>query len=137
MPNHYHLVVQCLRDHLSRALHRVNGVYAEDFNAKYTRSGHLWGDRFALWQVRDDEHLRATCEYVLANPVRAGLCERDGRLAVVLEPLRVEIGVERDLRDAGERLRDRAALLRRLGRLAEAVGVEAGHACRARSARSS
>jgi REP element-mobilizing transposase RayT len=76
MPNHYHLVVQCLRDHLSRALHRVNGVYAEDFNAKYTRSGHLWGDRFALWQVRDDEHLRATCEYVLANPVRAGLCER-------------------------------------------------------------
>jgi REP element-mobilizing transposase RayT len=76
MPNHYHLVVQCLRDHLSRALHRVNGVYAEDFNAKYTRSGHLWGDRFALWQVRDDEHLHATCEYVLANPVRAGLCER-------------------------------------------------------------
>ena len=58
MPNHYHLVVQCLRDQLSRALHRVNGVYAEDFNAKYTRSGHLWGDRFALWQVRDDEHLR-------------------------------------------------------------------------------
>ena len=76
MPNHYHLVVQCLRDRLSRALHRVNGVYAEDFNAKYTRSGHLWGDRFALWQVRDDEHLRATCEYVLTNPVRAGLCER-------------------------------------------------------------
>jgi REP element-mobilizing transposase RayT len=76
MPNHYHLVVQCLRDQLSRALHRVNGVYAEDFNAKYTRSGHLWGDRFALWQVRDDEHLRATCEYVLANPVRAGLCQR-------------------------------------------------------------
>jgi REP element-mobilizing transposase RayT len=76
MPNHYHLVVQSVRDHLSRALHRVNGVYAEDFNAKYTRSGHLWGDRFALWQVRDDEHLRASCEYVLTNPVRAGLCER-------------------------------------------------------------
>ena len=36
MPNHYHLVVQCLRDRLSRALHRVNGIYAEDFNAKYT-----------------------------------------------------------------------------------------------------
>ena len=76
MPNHYHLVVECLRDALSRALHRVNGVYAQEFNAKYGRSGHLWGDRFALWQVRDDEHLHAACEYVLANPVRAGLCER-------------------------------------------------------------
>jgi REP element-mobilizing transposase RayT len=76
MPNHYHLVVECMRDRLSRALHRVNGLYAADFNAKYGRSGHLWGDRFALWQVRDDEHLQAACEYVLANPVRAGLCER-------------------------------------------------------------
>ena len=74
MPNHYHLVLECKRDLLSLALHRVNGLYAEGFNAKYRRSGHLWGDRFALWQVRDEEHLRATCEYVLANPVRAGLC---------------------------------------------------------------
>jgi REP element-mobilizing transposase RayT len=76
MPNHYHLVVECARTLLSRALHRVNGVYAEEFNAKYARSGHLWGDRFALWQVRDEEHLRATCAYVAANPVRARLCER-------------------------------------------------------------
>jgi REP element-mobilizing transposase RayT len=76
MPNHYHLVVECLRDALSRALQRVNGIYAEGFNGKYTRSGHLWGDRFALWQVRDEEHFRDTCAYVLANPVRAGLCER-------------------------------------------------------------
>ncbi len=74
MPNHYHLVVECARTLLSQALHRVNGAYAQWFNRKYRRSGHLWGDRFALWQVRDDEHLRATCAYVLANPVRAGLC---------------------------------------------------------------
>jgi REP element-mobilizing transposase RayT len=75
MPNHYHLVVESLRDALSRAMHRVNGVYAETFNARYSRSGHLWGDRFALWQIRDEEHLREACAYVVANPVRAGLCE--------------------------------------------------------------
>ncbi len=74
MPNHYHVVAECSRELLSRALHRVNGHYAQGFNAKYRRSGHLWGDRFALWQVRDEEHLEATCAYVLANPVRAGLC---------------------------------------------------------------
>ena len=76
MPNHYHLLAECLRDRLSRALHRVNGVYADWFNEKYRRSGHLWGDRFALWQIRDDEHLEAATAYVLANPVRARLCER-------------------------------------------------------------
>jgi REP element-mobilizing transposase RayT len=76
MTNHYHLVVEGMRDLISRGMHRLNGVYAEGFNLKYGRSGHLWGDRFALWQVRDDEHLRATCRYVLLNPVRAGLCRR-------------------------------------------------------------
>ena len=75
MPNHYHLVVESLRDTLSRAMHRVNGLYAEAFNAKYRRSGHLWGDRFALWQIRDEDHLHAACAYVFANPVRARLCE--------------------------------------------------------------
>src|SRR5687768_7063280 len=76
MPNHYHFVVEGVREHLSQALHRVNGIYAETFNASYRRSGHLWGDRFALWHGRDDDHLVATCRYVVANPVRAGLCER-------------------------------------------------------------
>jgi putative transposase len=76
MPNHYHLIVECPRDLLSRALHRLNGKYASQFNLKYGRSGHLWGDRFALWLIRDERHLRAACAYVLANPVRAGLCER-------------------------------------------------------------
>ena len=76
MPNHYHLVVEGPRDSLSKAMHRVNGVYAQAFNVKYRRSGHLWGDRFALWQVRDEEHLRKAIAYVLDNPVRAGLCAR-------------------------------------------------------------
>lgn len=76
MTNHYHLVVEGARDLISRGMHRLNGVYAETFNGKYGRDGHLWGDRFALWQVRDEEHLRATCAYVILNPVRAGLCAR-------------------------------------------------------------
>ncbi len=75
MPNHYHLVVEAARDRLSRALHHLNGRYAAAFDVKHRRSGHLWGDRFALRQVRDDEHLRAACLYVVRNPVRAGLCD--------------------------------------------------------------
>ena len=74
MTNHYHLVAEGRRELISLGMHRLNGLYAQSFNAKYGRTGHLWGDRFALWQVRDDEHLEAACRYVLLNPVRAGLC---------------------------------------------------------------
>lgn len=75
LTNHYHVVVGTLLDSLSRGLHRLNGVYAQTFNARHARSGHLFGDRFAAFVIRDDEHLRTACEYVRQNPVRAGLCE--------------------------------------------------------------
>jgi len=75
MTNHYHLVLEAPLVALSAGMQRLNGLYAEHFNATYRRWGHLWGDRFALWQVRDERHLAETCSYVRANPVRAGLCE--------------------------------------------------------------
>ena len=76
MTNHYHLVVEALRDELSAGCHRLNGVYAQTFNRRYRRKGHLFGDRFWSGLIEDDEELQDTCAYVLANPVRAGLCEQ-------------------------------------------------------------
>lgn len=75
MPNHYHFVVAAVRDGLSAALHRLNGAYAQTFNRWYGRKGHLFGDRFWSGVVETDDDIRRTCEYVIANPVRAGLCE--------------------------------------------------------------
>lgn len=66
LTNHYHLIVATLLESLSRGLHRLNGVYA--------RSGHLFGDRFTAFMIRDEDHLRNACDYVRQNPVRAGLC---------------------------------------------------------------
>lgn len=76
MPNHHHLIVAAELVRLSRGMQRLNGVYAERFNERHRRSGHLFGDRFAAWTIRDDDHLRDAAEYVLQNPVRAGLCDR-------------------------------------------------------------
>jgi REP-associated tyrosine transposase len=75
MPNHYHFVVETTRAALSGGMHRVNGLYAEAFNMKYERSGHLFGDRFAARAIEDEEYVRAACRYVVYNPVRAGFCE--------------------------------------------------------------
>ena len=74
MTNHYHLVVESGLTSLSAGLQRVNGVYAQTFNGKYKRWGHLFGERFWCRAV-DEGDLADTCLYVVANPVRAGLCE--------------------------------------------------------------
>ena len=74
MNTHYHAVLFGRRVDLSAAMHRLNGRYATAFNERYTRRGHLFADRFSSWLIETDEHLVATIRYVLANPVRAGLC---------------------------------------------------------------
>jgi REP element-mobilizing transposase RayT len=76
MPNHYHLVVETALEQLSRGLHRLNGDLAQSFNHRHGRWGHLFGDRFAAFAVEDEQHLLTAAEYVLQNPVRAGLCAR-------------------------------------------------------------
>jgi putative transposase len=74
MPNHFHLVVETTGPRLSAGMHRVNGAYAETFNTRHGRSGHLFGARFHSRVIEDEAHLHAACRYVLENPVRAGLC---------------------------------------------------------------
>jgi putative transposase len=76
LPNHYHLVVQTSRARLSRGMHRLNFLYAQWFNAMHRRVGHVFQNRFGARVIEGDEHFESVCEYVDANPVRAGLCNR-------------------------------------------------------------
>jgi REP-associated tyrosine transposase len=76
MPNHHHLILETHQDLLTAGLRSLNGRYAQAFNGRHGRSGHLFGDRFAAFVIRDDEHLRRATDCVLQNPVRAGLCRR-------------------------------------------------------------
>jgi putative transposase len=68
--------VETHQDLLSVGLRLLNGRYAQAFNERHERSGHLFGDRYAAFVIRDDDHLRTATEYVLQNPVRAGLCRQ-------------------------------------------------------------
>jgi putative transposase len=76
MPNHYHLVLESDREHLSAGMHRLNGLYAQRFNRRHHRVGHLFQNRFAAYAIESDEHLFKAILYVAENPVRAGLCEQ-------------------------------------------------------------
>jgi putative transposase len=76
MTTHYHLLVETNQHSLSTGMHRLNGVYAQGFNRRHARKGHLFEQRFSAYVVDTDEHLEAACSYILDNPVRAGLCDR-------------------------------------------------------------
>jgi REP-associated tyrosine transposase len=78
MPNHYHLVFATDREHLSAGMHRLNFLYAQRFNRRNDRVGHVFQNRFAAYVIESDEHLLNAMIYVVENPVRAGLCEQAG-----------------------------------------------------------
>jgi REP element-mobilizing transposase RayT len=75
MTNHFHLLVDAREANLSGGMQRLNGVYAQWFNAWHRRRDHLFGRRFWSKRIEDDAQLESTAEYVIHNPVRAGLCD--------------------------------------------------------------
>lgn len=74
MGTHYHLVVQTPAANLSSGMQLLNGRYAQRFNGRHRRRGHLFGERFYSVLVESDSHLLAALRYVARNPVEAGLC---------------------------------------------------------------
>lgn len=76
MGNHYHLVALTPEENLSRGMRQLNGVYAQRYNRRHRRGGHLFGGRFHAVLVERDTHLLELARYVALNPVRAGLCAR-------------------------------------------------------------
>ena len=76
MPNHFHFVLVADLERLSRGMHFLCFRYAEAFNERYDRSGHLFQGRFKAWAFEGEADLGRICAYVFDNPIRAGLCER-------------------------------------------------------------
>lgn len=74
LPNHYHLLVEAKQADLTAGMHKLNGRYAQRFNRRYDRVGHLFQDRFSSYIVESEEHFLCALAYVRANPVEAGLC---------------------------------------------------------------
>jgi putative transposase len=73
MSNHVHLiVVPHADDSLARLIRRVHSSYAQDFNRRRSRDGHLWRSRFYSCPL-GPSHLDAALLYVDLNPVRAAM----------------------------------------------------------------
>ena len=92
MTSHYHLVLTVPNDSLPRGMRWLNGLYAQAFNARHDRRGHLFGGRYRLSYIESERHLAEACRYVVCNPVRAGLCDHPGEW--VWSSYRASAGVE-------------------------------------------
>ena len=73
MDSHYHLVAETSRPNLSPAMRQLNGIYAQGFNARHDRCGHVFEARYRSILVEKESHLLELCRYVVLNPVRAGM----------------------------------------------------------------
>ncbi len=72
MGNHYHLILETERGSLSDAMRDLNGLYAQRFNRRHERTGHVFEGRFQSRLVDSEAYLLEAVRYVLLNPVRSG-----------------------------------------------------------------
>jgi len=79
MENHVHFIL-CPKNGecLSNIMRWILGVFAAALNRLFGRSGHLWGDRFHSWIIRNRLAFEKAMEYIDLNPVKAGLADRVG-----------------------------------------------------------
>jgi len=73
MGNHYHLLIETPEGNLSYGMKQLNGSYAQGFNARHNRVGHLTQGRFFSRLIEDDDYLFTLYLYIHLNPVKEGL----------------------------------------------------------------
>ena len=73
MRNHMHLLIETPRANLGAGMQYLHGFYAQTFNERHNRSGHLFQGRYGAVRIEDDPQLWATVRYIAHNPVEAGL----------------------------------------------------------------
>lgn len=74
MDNHIHLLIHSSEEQLASFFQSFGTRFARWYNTKYSRSGHLFQDRYFSLPVTDDQQYLATLTYIHNNPVKSSLC---------------------------------------------------------------
>jgi putative transposase len=69
MTTHGHLIIDANGADISKIMHGINQCYAQYFNRKYKRHGHVFQDRFKSKVVNDERYLVNLSAYIHNNPV--------------------------------------------------------------------
>lgn len=75
MENHVHLLIWDRNGAAPIFMKKMGVSYAQYYNRKYDRMGHLFQDRYKSERIEDDAYLLTVFRYILNNPQKAGICE--------------------------------------------------------------
>lgn len=78
MSNHYHLLVELTEETLSDGVKWLNGKYAQWFNFRHDRVGHLFQGRFNSKLIEKQTYFLEVLRYIVLNPVRANVVRHPG-----------------------------------------------------------
>lgn len=68
MDNHVHLLIDSNGADVSKFMHNINQCYAQYYNRKYNRTGHVFGDRFKSKIADTDLSVMLISAYIHNNP---------------------------------------------------------------------
>lgn len=75
MPNHIHLLLKFIESNMPYAMKELLQRYAEYFNKKYHRKGHVFSGSYRSALCFDDSYLLAASLYIHMNPVKKRLVQ--------------------------------------------------------------
>ena len=73
--NHVHLLIRSGLVPLSSLMRRLLTGYAQQFNRRHNRSGHLFQNRYKSFLCEEEPYLLELVRYIHLNPVRAGMAQ--------------------------------------------------------------
>lgn len=73
MKNHAHLLLRSGPLPLTSFMRRLLTGYAQQFNRRHNRSGHLFQNRYKSFLCEEDPYLLELVRYIHLNPLRAGI----------------------------------------------------------------
>lgn len=79
MPNHFHLLLEVMKDTTSRIMQSILTGYARYFNERNKRRGHVFEGRYKGIICDKDNYLLELVRYIHLNPVRAKLVVNPGQ----------------------------------------------------------
>lgn len=70
MPNHFHLLIREVEEGgIAKYMQRVSTAYANYFNTKYNRKGHLFENSYRAVHIEDNDQLLYVSAYIHKNPL--------------------------------------------------------------------
>lgn len=75
MTNHIHLLFKSGKDGISVVMRKLLTWYAQYYNRRHNRTGHLFENRYKSVLCDEDNYLLALIRYIHLNPIRAGIIQ--------------------------------------------------------------